>query len=349
MSDLNPRMITLARESRGLSQTALARSSGITQGALSKAERGNIEPSDKVIDKIAAALDYPVSFFMQDRRIEDLPPAFYRKRKTIPRKVLKQIVAKINIACHQVDNMLQSVEIVESSIPFYTLSDPPFRNKPERVANRVREVWRLASGPILNLTALLESKGILVIPAEFEKVDGISVYNPSRGLPPIVFVNTNVPGDRLRFTLAHELGHIVMHHHLLDPGDDVEDEAHAFAAEFMMPYEDIGYNFNQTMTLKKLIQLKPYWKMSIGSMIQHAFRHGKITPSKHRYMWMQMGRYGYRTEEPCYIEPEEPQLVRDLVDYHLKDLGYSQDELSEAINTFRGDWVSQPTGLHAVS
>ena len=48
-------------------------------------------------------------------------------------------------------------------------------------------------------------------------------------------MNSDMPGDRHRFNLAHELGHALMHRHSTG---ECESEANRFAAEFLMPKEE---------------------------------------------------------------------------------------------------------------
>jgi len=99
---------------------------------------------------------------------------------------------------------------------------------------------------------------------ETSKIDAISEWVP--GYPPIVLVNSNeeIPTSRLRLTLAHEIGHLVMHQ--LSSSPDIEDEANRFAAEFMMPRREIKASLYR-LNLAKLTDLKRDWKVSMPALV----------------------------------------------------------------------------------
>ena len=109
------------------------------------------------------------------------------------------------------------------------------------MAQSIRQLWLLPRGPVDDVTSLLETAGVIVIGFDFgtDLCDGFSQHG-SDNLPPIIFTNTRQPKDRLRFSLVHELGHIVMHRL---PNPNMEAEANRFAAEFLMPTSDITKDF----------------------------------------------------------------------------------------------------------
>lgn len=149
------------------------------------------------------------------------------------------------------------------------------------------------------------------------------------GTPPLFFINSNMPMDRVRFTLCHELGHLVMHQ---IPNSEMEKQADEFAAEFLMPASEIKKSLNN-LTLEKLSALKQYWKVSMASIIYRAKSLNKITLNQARYLYAQMARLGYKTKEPEWLEPpkEQPNLFYDLIDVHFKELDYSEEELTKLL------------------
>ena len=78
----------------------------------------------------------------------------------------------------------------------------------------VRAGWGLAPGPVHNVTRLLESHGCVVFAHPFghRKLDAFSARMAGR--PAFIHINEDLPPDRWRYTLAHELGHLVMHNDL---------------------------------------------------------------------------------------------------------------------------------------
>jgi Zn-dependent peptidase ImmA (M78 family) len=190
----------------------------------------------------------------------------------------------------------------------------------------MRVAWHLPRGPIRDVTQAIETAGGIVMRCPFPTrlVDAVSRWVP--GLPPLFFVNESLPADRERLTLAHEIGHLVMHR---TPSATMEDEAFSFAGEFLMPTSEIG-PYLANLTLPRLASLKAEWRVSMAAILQHATRLGAITERHSRYLWMQMGKAGYRRQEPAELDfpKEEPRVLSALFDLHQREFGYSVADLS---------------------
>ncbi len=143
----------------------------------------------------------------------------------------------------------------------------------------------------------------------------------------LIFVNNIMPGDRVRFTLAHELGHIVMHDIITQ---EMDIEANEFASEFLMPAAEIK-NSLQNLSLSTLANLKRYWKTSMQAMIVRAHKLNTISYNQYRYLWMKMNRFGYRLKEPIPIAPEQTSLVKELIDGCISELVYTRTELCKVL------------------
>ena len=202
-----------------------------------------------------------------------------------------------------------------------------FPGGPEAIARSVRSAWGIPPGPVPNLVREIEDAGGIIIRCDFgtTKVDAVSQWLPD--LPPLFFVNISIPTDRLRFTLAHEIGHIVMHQ---VPTQDMEKEADRFAAEFLMPKKDIRPQLFD-LTLPKMASLKPHWRVAMSALLRRAGDLGTIAPRWKSYLWMQMGQYGYRKVEPVTIPAEEPVLLDEIINTHRNDLGYSVRDLNRLV------------------
>jgi Zn-dependent peptidase ImmA (M78 family) len=182
---------------------------------------------------------------------------------------------------------------------------------------------------VQNLVGAIEDAGGIVFRCSFEtkKVDAISQWLP--GLPPLFFVNSDIPGDRCRFTLAHELGHLIMHQ---IPTPDIETEANRFAAEFLMPEKEIGPHLRQ-LSLQRLAAMKPYWKVAMSAILKRANDLHKISPFMYRKLNTQINKYDLRINEPVHIAIEEPEVVKDIIDAHRVDHGYSFAELLDLMRS----------------
>lgn len=323
-------MVVLGRESRGLTQSELAATVGISQARISKIEAGLLPLSGEMLKTLSSALEYPEHFFLQDEDLYGIDTSilFHRKRQTIAIKTLNKIHAMVNIRRIHVAKMLKAAEIEPAKrIPRFDIEE--FDGQAEDVARAVRASWVLPRGPIQNVTKTIEDAGGIVIKCDFgtRMIDAISQWIV--GLPPLFFVNSGVPGDRMRFSLAHELGHVIMHSTV---NTDIEDQANRFAASFLMPADDIRHSLGE-ITVPKLAVLKPYWKVSMGALLKRAADLDKITERQERYIWMQFSKAGYRLREPAELDipPEEPQLLNKLIDLHRTRLQYSITEFSHLI------------------
>lgn len=331
---INGDMVRLARESRGHSQIKVSKSLGIAQGKLSKIESGVVDASVELLEQLEKSLGYPRTFFTQDLPLSGATLSYNRKRMSLAKGLLDKIRAEINIRRQHLETLLQSVESEVDSrwnIPVLNIED--HQEQPEVVARMVRAHWGVPAGPISSVTKLIESGNGLVVEMDFgtDKIDA-EVY-PFSNIGAIFFVSNKAPADRLRFNLSHELGHAVMHRHL---NPDVEDQANRFAAEFLMPEQDIKPYFKRRVTLEMLAELKPIWRVSMATLLQRAFVLGAITDRQKKYLWMQMSSCGYRVREPANLDfpREKPLKLRSLLKCHLEELGYSEEELASTLRLF---------------
>ncbi|QRK06060.1 ImmA/IrrE family metallo-endopeptidase [Archangium violaceum] len=328
----NPEMLTLARAGAGLTQADLAKALGVSQGMVSKYESGQVQPPPGQLERAGEVLGCRASFFTRWPKHFHLPITFHRKKVRLGAGALARIHANVVLKRIQMEVLLRSADAPENRIPAVNLREQG--TTPERVARDLRVRWQMPRGPVENLTELLEGMGVIIIPTDFgtDLISGLSAYEPSDGLPPLIFIGTNCPGDRMRFTLAHELAHIVLHHHLDLPSTDCESEADRFAAEFLMPAADIR-GFLTRLDLEGAAALKRTWKVSMSSLIKRAGDLELISPSRSRSLFIEMGRRGWRTHEPVEIPPEKQTLHWELATAHLDELGYSDEELSKALDT----------------
>jgi transcriptional regulator with XRE-family HTH domain len=157
---LNPKMIVLARESRGITQTDLADQLQISQGKFSKIENGLARVSLHMMEQLIHFLKYPKEFFYES--LDIYPPGlfFYRKHKTLPLKAQTKIIADINIQRMHIQKLLTSAEVEFTSIPECNIDD---YETPEEIARVVHHSLRLPHGPVDNITNILENSGIIVI------------------------------------------------------------------------------------------------------------------------------------------------------------------------------------------
>jgi len=164
-----------------------------------------------------------------------------------------------------------------------------------------------------------------------EYIDAISMWPDDLKLPPLFFVDLSMPGDRLRFSLCHELGHIIMHRRYLEP--DMEEQANEFAAEFLMPSKDIVFD---DFSLASFAGLKQYWRVSMAALISRAGPTrglGLISRRDETRLWKKMSAAGYRKREPREVDVpvERPTLYPGIIGMYQRELGYTAADLSELL------------------
>ena len=324
----NPDMLIIARQSRGYTQKQLADLiTPIRQSKLSKIESGIQNVSIQEAESMATALNYPVDFFYQKELscIPSISGLFHRKRATLSAKTLDKVHASIEIKCIQVKKLLNSISIDHLPIPSYNVEDAT----PAEIARMTRVLWQLPRGPVRNLIDVIESAGGIIIPMDFgtDKIDAISRRTTSN--VPLFFVDFSRPMDRIRFSLAHELGHMIMHK---IPSKEIEVEANDFAAEFLMPENDIKEDL-ENLTLRYLPTLKLKWKTSMAALIYRANDVSCIDEERKQHLYIQLSKRGYKSREPKELEPvrELPSLFYDLLKLHITDLKYTKKELSKLL------------------
>lgn len=330
MSDaFNADMLDLARGARGMTQADVAMAANVSQAMLSKVENRLIPPTPELATRLAQALRFPVEFFYQAERAHGFPHYHHRKRAALGTKALAKVHAIINIRRQHIARLLKSFGAeVEKPIPSIDLDEKEV--SPADSARMVREYWMLPRGPVDNVTAVIEAGGGVVVVTDFgtPMLDGISFR--AAGLPPIFVMNSEVPGDRYRFSLAHELGHMVMHALPGDEDEKMEQQADEFASAFLMPSVEIKPHLVPP-SIEKFARAKGYWKVSIKAMIRRARDLRLMSPDDYKRLSVSYSKAGYSRGEPFPLERESPALLPKMVEFHLRDLGYSVAELARLL------------------
>ena len=331
----NAEMLTLARMSRSVTQAELAEKTGATQGRVSKIEHGLIEPTDDLVELFAEVLDYPPAFFFQSGYMQTLPSWFHRKRKHLPRTILERVHAEIAIRIRNIAKLLQSTDLkAPLTVPQIDIDE--FNGTVPDIARYVRALWAVPRGPIPSVIDLIERAGTLVIPCDFGVSEIDAVGMRLQGLPPLMFVNAGAPTDRMRFTVIHELAHLVMH---ALPNEDMEAQADLFAGEFLMPELDIRPQL-QRVDLTVLGVLKKVWRVSMAALLVRAKQLKVLQPAKYTALWKQMSALGFRKREPAELDlsPEPPRLLEGLLSFHRERLGLSLRDLLAMFSLHEGDY-----------
>lgn len=336
MSPYNYDLLETARHLRQFTQKEVAKEAGMSQSWLSKAEHGVQELPEEIMQRLADLYELPLEFFLNGNAVTPVGHLYYRKRLTISEKVIDSFVAKIQIIKGIVDELMTSVELPEYKLNCYN----PLEYSPKEIADRVRYDLCIARGPIPNLTKLLEDNGVIIIKLDFgtDKIDGLTTVTASNRK--IMFINEQMPNDRIRFSLAHELGHLVMHIERTPHSiETVEDEADMFASQFLMPESEIS-PFLKELDLSILAQLKRRWRVSMRALIRKAKDVGAINQDEYRSFQILFSKKGFNKNEPIMLPIEYPTLLSETLNLYKNELGYSDFDLMQIMRIGQKDYLS---------
>lgn len=332
-------MLRLARQLRGFPQNEAAECLRVPNAELSRIETGLKEPSDQLLAAAAEMFSMPVEFFRQTDTVYGAPVSvhpMWRKKSNVSATELHRIVAELNVRVIHLRKLLEATDL-EPTKKLPTFDSDEYGNDAEKIAGLVRRFWQLPDGPIQDVTALVEEAGILVAHSDLggSSVSGVRFAVP--GMPNLIVLNRHQSADRMRFTLCHELAHVIMHSF---PTPNMEDEANRFASCFLVPTEDIKpYFVGRRVDLRLLAALKPEWKVSMASLVFAAERAGALNKTQAQYIWKQFNIHNIKMHEPPELDfpLEEPRTVSDLVSLHLKEMGYSISDLSKMLIMNEGE------------
>ncbi len=328
--------IQQARKASGLSMRELAEMAGISAMAISKYENNKNTPSSGVLLAMSKALGVRTEYFFRQSKVE-LKEVEYRKHSNLPKKVLNKIEGDV---IEQIERYLQLEEYLPASpiqqfgLPKGLKAQINDYNDIEEVANSFRKVWKLGCNPIPDLIDTLEERGIKVFQSNIShnaKFDGLAAkVNDS----PVIVVGKDWPGDRQRFTLAHELGHMALHSRLSSELDE-EKAAHRFAGAFLVPakeaIKELG-NSRSWLEPAELHALKHTYGLSMRGWIYRASDLGILNQSAARNMWDYFRRNKWVTTEPGeQLQSEKPKLFKQLVFHALAEEFIGETKAAELL------------------
>lgn len=325
MSDIGD-VLETARRAQGLRQSEVAEAVGTTAVALSRYENGLRTPRPDTLARLAEALGVTVDLLEHAGRARSgmAMDAHMRRRATAPTAVWKQLEASLNMCRWHVGRLFESIALhTDTTVPRFDVDE----YDPATAARIVRMQWQMPAGPVRQLTPWLEAAGCVVVVKDFgnKRIDGLSQW---AGAVPIVMINGAMPTDRRRLTMAHELAHLVMHTSSMGPDDDVEDQANAFAAEFLMPSDFIRPQLRNLKT-GQLPGLKAQYGVSMQAVVERAYRFGYMTATQRTSMYKMFSARGWRASEPGSdaLPPETPHLLATVAS-DLASTGHTSKEIA---------------------
>lgn len=308
---VNGERIRLARELRSLTQAGLAELLGVDQTMVAHLERGAKQPNAELLQAIADVLRMPVSFFRQASP-PDLPKGtlLFRSKADLGKRFIAQAHAHAQLAFEFAWKLSSSANVIPVRLP--NIADPI------EGAWTVRILMETGESPLSDLVRRVERLGIWVLPLpEISGCDAFSVWGGAARDLPVIGMVPHRPGDRLRMSIAHELGHLILHRDCASGTPLLEQQAYKFATELLLPANSMISDLRQDkINLFRLAQLKGKWSVSMQALARRAQELQVISDRQYRYLMQQISMRGWRTEEPEFgaIPMERPRAIRKMVE-----------------------------------
>lgn len=325
-----PARLEMARAIRQMTATDLASAASISAPWISQIENVKKTPGPELVRELARVLNFPVEFFY--RPVKSQPPSdafHFRATSKLAKKDEATARSLSTLAIELSDWIETTYHSPAPAVPeVQDLIGSDDELAPEQAAEAVRGAWGLGVAPIRNLLQLLESKGAKVYSAG-GPLQAIDAFSFRHGATPVIFLNVHKSAERLRFDLAHELGHLVMHGGSLnvEPGKEKEQAANDFASSFLMPRSDvIGAIHSNNLMLEDVLMLKRRWRVSAMALNLRAHRLGVISDWTYSTLAKQLSMAGFRRGEPgSDLRAESSSLLTQVMsDMRSRGQGFSE-------------------------
>jgi Zn-dependent peptidase ImmA (M78 family)/DNA-binding XRE family transcriptional regulator len=329
-------------------QTTLATRSGLSTAAISNIELGRVAPTDDQIAAIAAALRYSPDFLTAERRLVPTTRPWLRAYADASKREADARIAATTTAAEYIRSL--GLKPLPDLIPAFggSLSDE------EAIDDAAGELRQLAeiepNAVVTNAVRAAERVGCVVLPLESELGRHFGMSVRADQIPMMCVAKTGVPGDRERWTVAHELGHLTLHSTVGPPRDAhaarrMEDQAHRFAAAFLCPADPLIETLGDAggaVTLRSLAEMKAVWGVAIKSLARRFRELGIIDSDHERSLYKQISSRQWNKQEPVYVPTESAQWFRRSVarKAQLDDVPAACNALALAVGGNAGDLLS---------
>lgn len=328
MNDFNPDRINLARQYRGWTKKELADRCGIAPARITDYTKGTKPLDEATAQLFSMVTGFPLNFFILSEETIDERQLTFRKHSKMSKKLVSQVVSEFELLSSTVTRLTGMSQMGGRDRWLSALAPKtdPSMDDIERIAQDVRTFWAIpVNGPIRNVLRNLDRNGITAAPLTTDihdaTGDGVSRPTVPHSNSVIGYFPDNKPGDRIRFTVAHELGHLILHRYRIPVDDKLKElEAHAFAGALLMPESDARTILSPYMTLNDYAHVKAGWGVSIAALITRALRLGIIDSDRRRSLMIQMADRRWNHKEPVDVPIEQPILLKQMVGQTLGDV-----------------------------
>jgi Zn-dependent peptidase ImmA (M78 family)/DNA-binding XRE family transcriptional regulator len=301
----------------GLGQVDFAERVGIANGSVSKLENGRMLLSDELVASIARVVDCSPEFITRPGSVAPTTRPWLRAYADASKRAVDRQMADCAVATEVIDRL--ALKLIPDTVPTFT-GDLTDDHAIEQFALDVRAAAQLAEDEVVgNCIRAAERLGCFVLPMREELGRHVGL-SARANLVPVICVgrpsndpSRHVPGDRQRFTVAHELGHLSLHSSLGPPqtaeeATRVEKQAHRFAGAFLAPGDAMLEELDELggrVTLRTLASIKEHWGIAIKALVQRFKDLGVIDAEQARSLYKQISARGWNKDEPVPVGNED--------------------------------------------
>lgn len=346
--------LRLARLLNGMTLKELGDSVSASRQFIHQLEGGIRQPPDDMLYALSEVLSVRKDFFYRELTNDvKFEQCHFRKRKTTPVGLANRVCSYSSVFEELVEFLSQYLEFPEPNVPDRSTSSDTFSNlEVEEAAEFCRRYWGLGlDNPLGNITNVLENAGVVIttFSGVSEKVDALSI---NRKRPIIIRNSAKESPGRLRFDLAHECGHFVLHNGV-ETGDTItESEADRFASALIFPrgafLDEFPTSFNPSResSWRSIYALKIRWGMSLRAIIYRAHFLKIISSQQYRTANVRLNKTGQSKIEKYdeHIETEVPELLASSIQILNDELGISFSKIAEHLS-ITADLLSVITGI----
>jgi len=301
-----------------MTKEALARDCGVTRRTVTDWESGNVVAPP--VELLANVFEVDTGFFgREDAPDLDQGDLSFRALSSVGARKANRVVAAARMSLEfsqWLDEYYRTPDVDLPSVEDLLSPLSPDDYSPERASKMLRQIWALSDRPVKNIMWLLEQHGVRIfsIPSEDRDVDAFSFWHGGR---PYIFINTEKSAERLRFDLAHELGHLILHKGVSTARErHYEIQANQFASSFLMPAAGLLAQVSTAssqLRLQDIYVMKRSWRVSAVAMVRRLFDLGAILDWHYRNWMVDLSSRGYRRGEPDGMHPEQSRLITSLL------------------------------------
>lgn len=312
----------------------------VSAQAIGKYERGEMKPSTEVLELIAEALGVQKAYLTSTSSVE-LGKIEFRENKIRNKTDEKKIESTIS------QHLLRYCEIEEildlsgrnwAKPRVYPFPVNDIRDA-EVAALRIRDDWNVGSDPIPNLSEFLEERGFKIISVDMpEAIAGVTAFVTKNGSQsPVIVTSKQITGERQRFTIAHELAHLLLS--FSNTYQEIEKTCDKFAGAFLMParvMEETLGGARKLVSVGELLGLKVILGVSVQALAFRAKDLGIINQHTYRTLYAEFSRRNWLKppyKEPYLVETERPKRFERLCLRALAEGIINKNKASELLDT----------------